>query len=323
MSASPPPERDEPRVAPVSGETLQPGALTPRQARLMRVAGSASVGVAVTLIVLKLWAWMASGSVALLGSLADSLLDLAASLITLFAVRFALTPADREHRFGHGKSEGVAGLLQALIVSGSAFYVAFEAAGRLLDPVPLEAAGIALGVMAVSLVLTLGLFGVQRYVISRTGSLAITADSVHYQADILTNVAIIAGLFVSYRFSWYFLDPLLALVVVVAILASVRTIAIDALNVLLDRELPGKARRRLLGIVNAHPAVLGVHDVRTRSSGSTEFIQLHLELDPQLTLLEAHAISDEVELEVQRAFPRAEVLIHVDPYGLPDARDPF
>jgi len=289
----------------------------------MRVAGGASVGVAVTLIALKLWAWTASGSVALLSSLADSLLDLAASLITLFAVRFALAPADREHRFGHGKSEGVAGLLQALIVSGSAVYVGIEAVKRLLDPVPLEAAGAALGVMAVSLALTLALFGVQRYVISRTGSLAITADSVHYQADILTNVAILAGLFISYRFSWYFLDALLGLVVVAVILFSVRTIAAEALNVLLDRELPVKERARLLNIVNTHPAVLGVHDVRTRSSGSTEFIQLHLELDPKLTLLEAHAISEEVELEVQRAFPRAQVLIHVDPYGLPEARDPF
>jgi ferrous-iron efflux pump FieF len=290
---------------------------------LMRLAGAASVGVALVLIVMKAWAYAASGSVALLGSLADSLLDLAASLITLFAVRFALTPPDREHRFGHGKSEGVAGLAQALIVAGSALYVGLEAVRRLIAPAPLDAPAAALGVLGISLVLTLGLFAFQRYVISRTDSLAISADSVHYQADILTNVALLIGLFVSYRFGWYVLDPLLGLFVVAAILWSVRKIVVDALDVLLDRELPTKSRRRIESIIAAHPAVRGFHDVRTRSSGYTEFIQLHLELDPQLTLLDAHAISEEVAREVRQAFPRAEVLIHVDPHGLSEPQDPF
>jgi len=289
----------------------------------MRVAGAASVVTALTLIAIKLWAYRASGSIAVLGSLADSLLDLAASLITLLAVRVALTPADREHRFGHGKSEGVAGLVQALIITGSALYVGAEAVMRLLAPEPLEAPGAALGAIGVSLILTLGLFGLQRYVIAKTGSLAISADSVHYQADILTNLALLVGLFVSYRFSLPILDPILGLVVVALILWSVKQVATESLDVLLDRELPGRSRRRIEAIIEQHPAVLGYHDVRTRSSGSTEFIQLHLELDPQLTLLEAHAISEEVELEVRKAFPRAEVLIHVDPYGVPEPRDPF
>lgn len=293
------------------------------RARLMRLAGAASVTVAVILIVLKAWAYAASGSVALLGSLADSLLDLAASLITLLAVRFALTPADREHRFGHGKSEGVAGLVQALIVAGSALYVGIEAVRRLLAPQPLEAPAAALGTLAVSLLLTLALFALQRHVIAKTGSLAIAADSVHYQADILTNIALLAGLFASYRLGWHLLDPLLGLFVVAVILWSVRRIAVEALDVLLDRELPASARRRIETIIANHPAVLGFHDVRTRSSGHTEFIQLHLELDPELTLLEAHSISDEVARAVRKAFPRAEVLIHVDPYGLTEPRDPF
>lgn len=293
------------------------------RARLMRLAGGASVAVAFVLIVTKTWAYAKSGSVALLGSLADSLLDLAASLITLFAVRIALTPADREHRFGHGKSEGIAGLVQALFVAGSALFVGVEAFGRLISPEPLAAPAAALGTLAVSLLLTLGLFAFQRYVIAKTDSLAISADSVHYQADILTNVALLVGLFVSYRFGWYLLDPLLGLFVVGTILWSVRRIVVDALDVLLDRELPTKSRRRIESIIAGHPQVLGFHDVRTRSSGYTEFIQLHLELDPQLTLLEAHAISEEVEREVRNAFPRAEVLIHVDPYGIAEPRDPF
>jgi ferrous-iron efflux pump FieF len=296
---------------------------SPDRAALMRFAGIASVSVALTLIVLKLWAYRTTGSIALLGSLADSLLDLAASVITLLAVRVSLTPADREHRFGHGKSEGVAGLVQALIITGSAVYVGVEAMRRLLAPEPLTAPAAALGTIGVSLVLTIALFSFQRYVIARTGSLAISADSVHYKADILTNLALLAGLFVSYRFSWYFIDPLLGLLVVVLILVSVRQIARDSLDVLLDRELPDNSRSRLKDIIAGHPSVLGFHDVRTRSAGSTEFIQLHLELDPNMTLLEAHAISEEVEIEVRKAFPRAEVLIHVDPHGVPEPRDEF
>jgi len=293
------------------------------RARLMRLAGGASVAVALVLIVMKAWAYAESGSVALLGSLADSLLDLAASLITLLAVRIALTPADREHRFGHGKSEGIAGLVQALIVAGSALYVGIEAVRRLISPEPLAAPAAALGTLGVSLLLTLALFAFQRYVIAKTASLAISADSVHYQADILTNAALLVGLFASYRFGWYQLDPLLGLLIVAVILWSVRRIVADALDVLLDRELPTKSRRRIESIIANHPAVLGFHDVRTRSSGHTEFIQLHLELDPKLTLLEAHAISEEVAREVRNAFPRAEVLIHVDPYGIQEPRDPF
>lgn len=293
------------------------------RATLMRLASAASVSVALTLIVLKLWAYRESGSIALLGSLADSLLDLAASLITLIAVRIALVPADREHRFGHGKSEGVAGLVQSLIISASALYVGFEAVKRLIAPEPLEAPGIALGTIGVSLVLTLALFGFQRYVIAKTGSLAISADSVHYQADILTNIALLIGLGASYHFGWYALDPLLGLLVAVLILWSVKQIAAESLDVLLDRELPGRSRHKIKAILGAHPEVRGFHDIRTRSSGSMEFIQLHIELDPHMPLFEAHAISEEVAEEVQRAFPRAEVLIHIDPYGLEEPRDPF
>ena len=289
----------------------------------MRLAGAASVSVAIVLILLKSWAYAASGSVALLGSLADSLLDLAASLITLFAVRFALAPADREHRFGHGKSEGVAGLVQALIVSGSAFYVGLEAVRRLVAPEPLTAPTAAIGALVVSLVLTIALFALQRYVIARTASLAISADSVHYQADILTNVALLIGLVVSYRFGWYVLDPLLGLLVGVIILWSVRRIAVEALDILLDRELPTQSRRKIEHIIEAHPDVRGFHDVRTRSSGYTEFVQLHLELEPTLTLLDAHRIAEEVERELRAAFPRAEVLIHIDPHGVSEPRDPL
>lgn len=301
----------------------QPTGLGAEQKRLMTAAGVASVVVALALSALKLWAWQRTDSIALLGSLADSFLDLVASLITLFAVRVAVTPADREHRFGHGKSEGIAGLLQASIITVSALAVAARAVQRLLAPQPVEDVAIGVGVMLASIALTLALVAFQRFVVSRTRSLAIMADSLHYRADVLTNVAVLLAIYLSYAFSWYIADPLLGLLVVVVILASVKAIASEAIDVLLDRELPSRVRKKIEGIAFSHPAVRGVHDIRTRSSGATQFIQLHLELDPDLKLIEAHAISDEVELEVHKAFPLAEVLIHTDPYGLPETKDPF
>lgn len=289
----------------------------------MRIASAASIAVALTLIGLKLWAWLVTDSVALLSSLADSLLDLIASLITFFAVRMALEPADREHRFGHGKSEGIAGILQALIISASAAFVGLRAIYRLVVPGLVSSPDVGFSVMGVSLVLTIGLVWLQRYVISRTGSLAISADATHYKADILTNVAVIVAIFLSTRLGWLIADPLLALLIVALILISVKDIATEALDVLLDRELPTEDRIRIERIAKEHESVLGVHDIRTRSAGAVQFIQFHLELDKRLTLDQVHAISDEVELEVKRHFPDADVLIHADPYGLAEQRDPF
>jgi ferrous-iron efflux pump FieF len=298
-------------------------AVDARRSRLLRLAGAASVITALLLTALKLWAWRVTDSVALLSSLADSLLDLAASLITFFAVRVALVPADTEHRFGHGKSEAVAGLVQAVIVTGSAAFVAFQAVGRLLEPAAIEAPEVGVVVMVTSLALSLALVVLQRYVIRETRSLAIGADSVHYQSDLLTNVAVLVAIALNALLGWYVADPLLALAVVVVILASVRKIVMEALDVLLDRELPDEARARILEIAAGRRGVLGVHDLRTRSAGMAQFIQLHLELDPALTLQDAHAITIEVEEALRAAFPAAEVLIHADPYGYEEARDPF
>lgn len=289
----------------------------------MRLASYASVVMALTLIALKLWAWYATDSVALLSSLADSVLDLVASLITLFAVKVAVSPADREHRFGHGKSEGIAGLAQALIVTGSAAYVGVEAVTRLLAPSPVMQPELGLAVMFVSLVLTVGLVMFQGFVVRQTGSLAISADAVHYKADILTNFAVLGAIFASVQWQWHILDPLLGLVVVALILLAVRIIAIDAIDVLLDRELPEDDRQRIKDSVFAHPGVKGMHDLRTRSSGADQFIQFHVELDAGISLAEAHEICDAVESDVQNKFPGAEVLIHADPYGLLERRDAF
>jgi ferrous-iron efflux pump FieF len=294
-----------------------------RQSILMRAAGAASITVAAALIVLKIWAWVLTDSVALLSSLADSLLDLLASIITFLAVRMAVTPADREHRFGHGKSEGIAGIAQAAIIAASAGFVAFRAVLRLVAPSEVTEPNIGIGIMIVSLVLTTTLVGFQRFVIRRTGSLAISADAAHYRADILTNLAVIAAIIASTRFGWLLADPLLGLVIVALILASAASIAKESIDILLDRELPTEIRQKIAQLALEHPEVLGVHDIRTRSSGSAQFIQFHLELDEEMTLGDVHAISDEVQAAVEREFPTAEVLIHADPHGLPETRDPF
>ncbi len=297
--------------------------LSPRQIRLMRLASYASMVVALALVVLKAWAWAATDSVALLSSLADSILDLLASAVTFFAVKVAVSPADSEHRFGHGKSEGISSLIQAVIVTGSAAYVGAEAVSRLLAPGPISQPVVGIGVMLVSLLLTSALIVFQRFVVRQTGSLAISADSVHYRADLLTNIGVLAAIFISARWNLYLVDPLLGLVIVGLILISVWEIVRQALDVLLDRELPDGDRDRIQDIGRSHPEVRGLHDLRTRSSGSTQFIQFHLELDPAMPLTKAHEICDAVELQIRQAFPTAEVLIHADPFGLPEDRDPF
>lgn len=294
-----------------------------RRNRLVVAAGAASVAVAVSLTLVKLWAWRVTESVALLSSMADSLLDFMASLITFFAVRVAITPPDREHRFGHGKSEAVAALVQSMIITASAVFVAMQAVARLLEPHEISQPAVGFVVTALSLVLTIALVTFQKFVIRRTRSVAVGADSAHYQADVLTNVAVLAAIFLSSRFGWYSADPLLALVVVVVILWSVRAIVLQALDILLDRELPTELRRAIKANATQVAGVRGVHDVRTRSAGNMQFIQLHLELDSTLTLAEAHAIAYEVERQVRAEFPAAEVLIHVDPYGVEEPRDPF
>lgn len=291
--------------------------------RLMQLAGAASVSVATALVALKVWAWLATGSVALLSSLADSVLDLFASIITFYALRVAAAPADREHRFGHGKSEAIAGLAQTLIITASALYVGVQAVLRLIEPAQITAPGVGIGVMVASLGLTILLVAFQHFVIRETQSLAISADAVHYQADILTNIAVLAAIGTNYWLGWYVADPILGLVVVGLILGSVRKIAIAAIDVLLDRELPAEVRRSIREAAQEHPAVRGVHDIRTRSAGVAEFIQFHLELDPEITLSDAHRISDEVEDAIKRRFPRAEIIIHADPHGINEPRDVF
>lgn len=292
-------------------------------ARLMRLATTASVGVAVALIIAKLIAWFLTGSVSLLSSLIDSLMDVAASLVNLVAVRHALTPPDREHRFGHGKAEPLAGLGQSAFITGSAVFLFIEAIDRLVAPRPIEAGVVGIAVMAVSIVLTVGLVLFQGHVVRRTGSTAVDADSLHYRSDIIVNGAVIAAILLSDHLGWTWADPVFALAIAFYIVRGAYAIARNSLDLLMDREFAEADRARIREIVMTHPESRSMHDLRTRGSGMQPFIQFHLELDAHISLLRAHEISDEIERRVLAAFPGAEVIIHQDPAGYEEPPPPL
>jgi len=287
---------------------------------LMRRATYASVAVASILIVAKTGAWAITDSVSVLSSLLDSLLDAAASLVNLFAVRHALAPADAEHRFGHGKAEALAGLAQAAFIGGSALLLLSEAIHRLTTPVPVERGEIGIAVMALSMVLTFALVRYQIYVVTRTGSLAVGADRLHYASDFLLNGAVIVSLLASMAFRIDILDPLAGLAIGAYILWGAAKIGRDALDHLMDRELPEATRAKIIAIARANPLVLDVHDLRTRAVGPNISVQMHLEIDGNLTLNQAHGAADAVEEAVMAAFPGSDVIVHMDPAGIVETR---
>lgn len=286
------------------------------RARLSRMATYASVAVALLLVSIKSAAWLTTDSVAVLSSLIDSLLDTVSSLVTLFAVRKAQEPADHEHRFGHGKAEPLAALAQSAFIAGSAALLLFEAAHRFVDPAPVEKPELGIIVIAVTIVVTLGLVVLQHWVIRRTGSIAVNADSLHYKGDLLMNAAVIAALILGGWFGWRYADPAFATAIAVYILINAWAIVREALDMLMDRELPDEDRERIYAIARAHAETHRAHDLKTRRSGQTTFIQMHLEMDPAISLRRAHQISDEVETRIRDAYPDAEVIIHQDPEGV-------
>ena len=286
-----------------------------REHRLLLMAGLASVLTALILIAAKAIAWLMTGSVSLLASLVDSVMDSLASLINFFAIRYSLVPADEEHRFGHGKAEALAGLGQAVFIAGSSVFLIHQSVAKLMDPQPISENGAGVAVMLFSIVLTFGLLLIQKYVVRETGSTAIEADSLHYLSDLAVNVGIIVVLVVS-QFGYLWLDGVVGLVIAIFILFSAWHIAYESAQLLLDREIPGEVREVITAIVADHPQALGFHDLRTRQSGRTQFIQLHVDMDQNLTLLQAHDLATRIETRIQEAFPMADVIIHQDPVAV-------
>lgn len=308
---------------PLRGATPAAPSIQPPHAQLMRAATYASSAVAVALILAKTFAWLMTDSVSVMSSLLDSLLDMAASLVNLIAVHHALTPADREHRFGHGKAEPLAGLGQAAFITGSAVLLFLEAVHRFAHPQAVAHGEIGIVIMAASIVVTLGLVAFQKRVVQVTGSVAISADALHYRSDLILNGSVILSIFLSGELGWPVLDPLFGLAIAAYILYSALKIVRASLDRLMDRELPDRDRQRIREIALHHPEIRAVHDLRTRSSGPDVFIQIHLEMDGNMSLQRSHEIADDVERSILDAYPNAEVLIHQDPAGLEEARRGF
>ncbi|MCY9845805.1 CDF family cation-efflux transporter FieF [Vibrio caribbeanicus] len=281
-------------------------------ARLVRLAALTATIVASFLLVVKVAAWWVTGSVSLLGALIDSMLDIAASLVNLLIIRYSLQPADKEHTFGHGKAESLAALAQAMFISGSAIFLILNGIERFFKPPALNAPEYGISVSLFSFIVTLGLVIFQKRVVAKTGSQAIAADSLHYQSDLYMNVVITVALVLS----WFGLtqaDSVFAILIGVYILYSAFKMLQEATQTLLDRNLPDEELEAIKSCCMNVEGVLGVHHLRTRISGPTRFIQLHLELEDKIPLIDAHSISDDVEACLLRLFPQADILIHQDP----------
>jgi len=281
-------------------------------------AALASVSVALFLLLLKGYAAWATGSVAMLGSLADTALDVFASLITLYGVRLAAMPADTDHRFGHGKAEALAALAQVGIIAFSALGIGWRAVARLIEGESTAHAEYGIGVSLVAIATTLGLLWYQRRIIARTGSVAIEADHVHYQSDLLLNASVIAALVLDQYVGFTGADPVFGVGIALWLLFGAWRASSRAIDQLMDKEWPEEKRHRFLEVAARHPELKGIHDLRTRTSGARDFVQFHVWVDPDMTVADAHRVIHEVEHKLSDEFPGCEILIHVDPEGQVD-----
>lgn len=295
--------------------------LLAQRARLTRSAALASIALALLLSALKGWAAWRTGSTAMLGSLADTALDLAASVATLIGVWFAAQPADREHRFGHGKAEALAAIVQVVLIAVSAAGIGYRAVTQLFGEPRTAAAAEGIGVSLVAIAATLALLAWQRHVIRRTGSVAIRTDNLHYKSDLLLNLAVIAALALDQYAGLSRADPLFGLGIAAWLALGAWRGASEAADQLLDREWPEDKRQRFVEVAARHPELSTLHDLRTRSSGAHDFVQFHVGLPPEMTVRAAHEVIERVERDLVAAFPGTEVLIHIDPAGHIDEPD--
>ncbi len=278
----------------------------------VRLAAIFSSSTALILVAIKLYAWLVTDSSAMLASTTDSILDLFASIMSIVILRFALAPADKEHTFGHGKAESLAGLVQASFVLGSAILLIFNGVSRLLNPQVIVQSEIAVWVTLFSIMLTLLLVAFQRYVIKRTGSIIISGDALHYQSDLLLNIGVLAAIILSQSI-WLAADGAFTIVIALYLVFGAGKIIVQSVTQLMDRELSDDELEKIQSIVLAHNKALGIHELRTRQAGAVKFIQFHLELDDALSLLEAHSVGVEIEVEICHALAPCEVFIHHDP----------
>ncbi len=300
-----------------------PAAAPPRPSSLTRRAALASVTTATLLLALKGWAAWATGSVSMLASVTDSGLDLLAASVTLYGVWLAARPADEDHRFGHGKSEALAALFQVALITASAVAVGWQAVTRLHTPVTNERAELGVGVSLIAIAVTLGLLAYQRSVIRRTGSVAIRADNVHYQSDVLLNAAVVVALVLDQFAGLAGADAAIGIAIALWLAWGAFGASSQAIDQLMDREWPEAKRARFLEVAATHPELKGIHDFRTRRSGAQDFAQFHMYVARDMTVADAHDVMDEVEDKIHDAFPEVEILIHLDPEGHVDTDNPL
>lgn len=288
--------------------------------KLKTFAACASISVSITLSIIKAGAAIVTGSLSVLSSMVDSLTDVISSSISLVAVKFANKPLTKHHRYGYGKAESVSALIQAAFIAGSGGFIFYDGICRLMKPEPLKQTAVGLWIMAISIVLTVALIAFQSAVVKKTKSQAIEADSAHYTVDLLTNGAIILSLLVVHYLHWQWFDCATAVVISVYLLWNAGHIAVKALEEITDHEVADDIKRKIVDLALSVPEVKGYHDFRTRVSGMRMFVEIHLELDGNLTLSQSHDISDKVEEKILAAFPMSQIIVHQDPYGLHEKR---
>ena len=281
----------------------------------VKLATRASVTVALILIAVKVTAWLLTDSASMLASLTDSMLDSLASLFTFFAVRYAIQPADNEHRFGHGKAEAMAAMVQSALITGSALLLAVHSVQQWIQGTPVQQAEIGVYVSLFAIALTLALVVLQRIAVKKTGSQAIAADALHFSSDLLLNSAVIAALILS-AYGWLWADSVFAILIAAFLAQGAIRIGWNAFQSLMDRELPDAEKQHIVDTIKAVPGVRGLHGLKTRSAGPTRFVQCHIELDDFLNLRQAHDIADLAEKRVEALFDQTEVIIHMDPLSV-------
>ncbi|MGS0676614.1 cation efflux pump FieF [Shewanella sp. 0m-4] len=278
----------------------------------VKLASRAAVATALTLITIKLAAWMYSGSASMLASLTDSFADALASIVNFIAIRYAIVPADQDHRYGHGKAEPLASLAQSAFILGSAFFLMLHGSERLINPVEVQHATLGVIVSVIAILLTLALVMLQKRALAATSSTVVEADALHYKSDLFLNAAVLLALVLS-QYGWWWADGLFAVLIALFIGQQAVGLAYRSVQSLLDRELDDETRERITHLAKQDPQVKGIHDLRTRESGKTMFIQFHLELDGTLSLHQAHKIAVETSERVRKEFVESEVIIHQDP----------
>jgi ferrous-iron efflux pump FieF len=278
-------------------------------------AGIITIIMAMTLVLIKAVAFVMSGSVAVFSSVIDSFTDVLVSSVSTWSIRHSAKPADDEHRYGHGKIEGLAALFQAALIGGGAIFLGLEVISRFLNPQPITDHILIIIVMMISVVFTLVIVAIQNRAFKQSGSLAIESDKTHYSSDIITHGCVIVAVVLQYFHGPVWIDAAFAGMIMIFLFRTACEIGGKGVDMILDREIPAEQRQRLLALIEAHAGVLGVHDLRATRSGMKEIIDFDIEADPALSLHDAHAITKDLEREILEIFPEAEIMIHVDPHG--------